>query len=395
MIRSHHNRTPLHTARTRHASHYVGVTKDNANYHELLDLEFQQIQQARRWLVEDRSRESAQLLHALIKSIAPYLKHRALYHDLLATCRDALEVSEESSATVGWLLLLRHEAQFALGNWDEAHLDVVAALEASESVDPPTHARALLALGHLQLNRGDYRSALKTLAEAEHMLLEAKDLDGVADAKAEVAAYYLNRNEWDKALRLYQEVDELRRRMDPSGPSDHTLLMLGVVHRGRGNHDRAVEYLSELRERGEYQRNPAAYATATHHLAWAKLTRGNIAEARRLGEEAKRRYQEFDDLRGMSDSDELLGMIALAEGDMAKAHSSLDRSFRVRVQIGNQHGAASSLRRLSVLQFHRGNPLKASEYLIRSLVLYFQLGVLGVRRLFHIARDMWHWRAIP
>ena len=68
----------------------------------------------------------------------------------------------------------------------------------------------------------------------------------MTEAQAEVAAYHLNRDEYDQALALYRRIYQFQLEAGASGPSDHTLLMLGVVHRRRGDTEQAIIYLQEL-----------------------------------------------------------------------------------------------------------------------------------------------------
>ncbi|RLC97062.1 MAG: hypothetical protein DRI77_07740, partial [Chloroflexi bacterium] len=306
----------------RFANHYLCYAQTHAHDFASLDQESANFQTARVWLAVQDDSESAQQIIAFTRALAVYLRQRALNNELLAYCHGGLQACERLGVNQGWVLLLQYEAHNALGDWDNALTDAQAAIKASRSADPINHARAVLALGRLQLNRGDYRLALNTLATAEKLLYDLQDLDGITTAKAEVAAYHLNRGELDQALYLYLEVDQLRRRAGATSSADHTLLMLGVVYRKKGDYQKATGFLHELLRRGELEENPGTVATAAHHLAWVNMNQGNLGEARRLGERAKQLYLEISDPRGASDADEQLGLIALSEGntDVALFH---------------------------------------------------------------------------
>jgi hypothetical protein len=81
---------------------------------------------------------------------------------------------------------------------------------------------------------------LATLTIAEALLSARADTEGVATARSEVAAYYLNHGEFDKALLQHLEVDDLRRQNGAVESSDHTLTMLDVVYRMKREYDKAV-----------------------------------------------------------------------------------------------------------------------------------------------------------
>jgi len=96
---------------------------------------------------------------------------------LLQYCRDGLKVTEQTGGNPGWILLLSYEASWALGNWEKALSLVQSAIEVTRDSDPQVYAKALLALGRLQLNRRDYHVALQTISKAEDALVEVSDYD--------------------------------------------------------------------------------------------------------------------------------------------------------------------------------------------------------------------------
>jgi tetratricopeptide (TPR) repeat protein len=369
----------------------LGLACRYQDEYERLDDEFANLRASQSWLATQSREETARLVIAYVQVLASYLRQRGFNAELLQWCEDGLRARESLQRNPGWLLLLRSEAQNALGQWHEAMASIQAALEASEGEDPKTYAQAALSLGRLQLNQGDYKTALKTLAKAETLLSEQSDYEGLATVRSEVAAYYLNRRELDKALSLYLEVDQLRRRGGATEASDHTLLMLGVVHRKKREYEQAAAYLQQLLERGETQRNRGAAATAAHHLAWVHLNRGDLTQARRLCGRAIELYKEIGDTRGASDAYEQLGFIVLAEGQGEEAVSYLERSLVMRRQLGNQEGAASSLRHLAVAHLRMGHLAAAVRDLWRSLATYRRLGVLSRQRFAAILGELLHW----
>jgi tetratricopeptide (TPR) repeat protein len=356
-----------------------------------LDAEFPNLRASRSWLTTQSNGEIAQLLVAYVKVLAPYLRQRGLNAELLEWCGDGLQACERLRQNQGWLVLLCSEAQNALGRWAETMASIQAAIEASRGEDPTNYARAILALGRLQLNQGDYQVALKTLTEAETLLSKGSDYEGLATAHSEIAAYHLNRRELDKALTLYLEVDQLRRQAGATEASDHTLLMLGVVYRKKRDYEQAAVYLVQLLERGEARGNWGATATAAHHLAWVRLNQRDLAQAQRLCGRALGLYEEIGDPRGASDAYEQLGLIVLAEGGVKEAVSHLERSLTMRRQLGNQEGAASSLRHLAVAHLRLGHLITALGYLQQSLAIYQRLGVLSHQRLAAILWELLDW----
>ena len=359
--------------------------------HDRLDDEFANLRASQSWLATQDSEEAAHLLIDYVRVLAQHLRQRGLDAELLRWCKDGLRACDKLRRNAGWLLLLRSQAQNALGQWDDATASIQAAIEASEGKDPSAFAQAILALGRLQLNRGNYRVALETLAKAESLLSEQSDYEGLATARSEIAAYHLNRSELDKALSLYHEVDRLRRQAGATEASDHTLLMLGVVYRRKKDYEQALTYLQRLLERSETRRNRGATATAAHHLAWVHLNQGDSLQARRLCGRAIALYEELGDTRGASDAYEQLGLIALTGEQRQEALSLLERSLVIRRQLGNQEGAASSLRRLAAAHIRMRHLTAAACDLWQSLSTYRRLGVLSRQRFIAIVGEFIGW----
>ena len=359
--------------------------------YERLDSEFANLRTSWFWSSGQADEKAAHLLLAYLDALSPYMRQRGLHAELLRWCEDGLRACERLRQNPGRLLLLRSEAQNALGRWIEAAASIRAAITVSREKDPDTYARAVLALGCLQMNQGNYRGALDTLHEAEKLLLERSDYEGVAVARSEVAAYYLNRRDLDKALSLYHSVDRLRKQAGAAESSDHTLLMLGVVHRKKGEYRQATLYLQQLLERSERELARGAIATAAHHLAWVYLNQGNLTQARSLCGRAIALYEDLGDIRGASDAYEQLGLIFYAEGKYKEALHHLKQSLEVRRRLDNRHGAASSLRHLAIVHLRTGHPLAGIRELWQSLTLYWRLGVLTHYRLAAILYEFLDW----
>jgi tetratricopeptide (TPR) repeat protein len=373
------------------AQHRLRLARHYQHQFERLDLEFTNLSQARTKLSNQKHRETAHLLIEYLQVMTPYLRKRGLDRELLQWCEDSLLACRLLQQNPGWILLHRGGAQNRLGQWEDAKESFIAATEASENYDTHLYAKATLELGRLLLNQGYYKRALTLLAEAEGLLDAPSQYESRVIAKSEVAAYHLNRGELDKALALYKEADQLRRQAGANQSSDHTLMMLGVVYRKKGNHDLAIDYLQKLLARGETQGNQGAVAPAAHHLAWTYLNMGELAEARYYCGQAMALYEEMDDPRGVSDGYEQLGLILLTEGHYEDAVAHLGTSLRMREQLGNQQGAASSLRRLALARWQMGERLSAAREMRASLKIYWQIGVLSRQRLFKIWREFFKW----
>ncbi len=356
-----------------------------------IDAEYANTQVSLSWLSTQNSSKEAQLLIEYLHLLAPYFQQRSLQAELLQWCEAGIRAANALQQSPGWLLLLMGQAQYARGHWHEARTSYQAAINTSEKEDVQTYGQAMLALGRLEFNQGNYTEAFATFERAKVHFSAETDQEQLLIILGETAAYYLNRKEFEKALSLYLEVDRRQKQSGATESSDHTLLMLGVVYRRKKDYGRARDYLQQLLERGERQQNHAAMATAAHHLGWTYLSQKRGAQARMCCGKAIRLYEEIGDERGLADAYEQLGCIALADGQGQEALRHLQSALERKRQRHSQQGEASVLRHLAIAYLTMGDLKAGFSNLWQSLTLYRKLGVLTKQRIIHVTLECLTW----
>lgn len=382
--------------RRRHADYYLSVATKNIDNFRVIDAELGQIKVAIFGLSQRDDLLSAQSTLEFVHVMSKFLKGRSLNSDLLTYCDLGLRACEKTNNNKGWLFLLRCEAHYALGSWDKSVEDALNAVIETKTIIPEVYARATLALGRIQFNRGEYTEALSRLSTAQELCLELNDMEGVATVRAEIAAYYLNRGKINEASRRYLEVAKMREDYGLEDQQNHSLLMLGVICRRQHKWEQGEEFLVRLYNKGKVSNDPNAMATAEHHRAWIRYDQRCFHEAQELGNSALQIYKRTGDMRGMSDAYEQLGMIELEKGNINLAQIHLENSLILRNQIANQHGVASSLRRLAMLCLSSCSWIEGFRYLVKSIKLYKRLEMLSLPRIAGIIIDAvkWSWRGI-
>ncbi|MEP7285793.1 MAG: hypothetical protein ABI947_08495 [Chloroflexota bacterium] len=157
---------PAYQAKLRHALYYVEATHTAQADFTLLREEYSQIRAALRWLMDQANPELSNSLLTLIGALAPYLRASALHSDLQAYCEAGLRLVASDAHQAGQLRLLRAESYFASGKWSQALSEARLASHIAKGDDLPTYARALLAIGQMEINAGQYRAGLRVLTEA-------------------------------------------------------------------------------------------------------------------------------------------------------------------------------------------------------------------------------------
>jgi tetratricopeptide (TPR) repeat protein len=272
-----------------------------------IDREFANIRVSVDWLKKQSEHNTAELLLAYVEILEPYFHLRGRDSELADWCSAGMDACERLKRNPSQVLLILGNAQYSLGQWEQADASWQAAIAASQGNDRVVHAHTTSALGRLQINQGKYKAGLKTLARAEDLLAKINDTQAIIGVRSEIAAYYLNRRELEKALKLYLEIDEFHKKSGAKESSDHITLMLGVIYRQKRVFDKAIAYLSELCRRGEMHNDKSGLATGSHHLAWVYFELRELEQARHLCGKALALYEDLQDPRGLSDGYEQLG----------------------------------------------------------------------------------------
>lgn len=371
--------------RYQHAAYYAKFSQENSGKYAQLDQEYPQILAALQWISSHLNTETAQLLIGALGSLEGYFQQRARYNELLSLIPMAIRACDILNENPVRFFQLKFKSHYALGNWKTALEVIERAVSLSTSESTFVRAESLQLLGTFQLNRGDYRTALQTLAKAEALFQEVNAIGNISAIMAEQAAFRLNRGQYQTALQLYIKSDTMQREArNTSESSSHMLLMLGVVYRRLHRFQDAEEKLLELSRRASYENNRNSAATAKHHLGWVYMDQGDFERADMLAYEALEIYQQIDDLRGQADAYEQLGEIEIQRNRLLDAINDLSRSLQLREQLGNRHGMASSLKRLGRAYLYDGQYGRGGWYTARSLFLYFYLNMLSKAQLRHI-----------
>lgn len=368
------------TAYTRITNHYLKVLKRPSTDLSAIDNRFAHIEQLLNWLANRNDALPAQNLLTLMERLQSYFEARSLYNVVLKNYEACLNACQRLGKNPAPVYFSTYRAHWGLGEWDAAEKMIQLAVEENARLSPVEYANALKFLGSLQLNQGNYRTALATFAKSKELFRGMHDDAGVASVTFEEAAYYLNITQYPTAFKLYSELLDFELARNGKS-SDSTLLMMGVITRRLKRYDESIHFHEQLFDRGEANKIKSASATAAHHLAWTYLEAGETAKAKTLGEKALESYVAIKDPRGESDAYEQLGLIAMMAKQYDESRWLYEQSVTLRKQLGNQHGLASSLRRLAKLNLIQARYGAAISYLFQSLAMYKKIGMLSPGRI--------------
>ncbi len=136
--------------------------------------------------------------------------------------------------------------------------------------------------------------------------------------------------------------------------------------------------------------NRDGIATALSNFADARLSQGNLKEARKLLEEAITEYQAIDDQEGIALNFDSLGDVSRQTGELDRSESAYKRAESVARKIDDKDATAYVLNGMGDLALDRGDLASARKFYEEALGLRIQAGENRPQ-----LKAAFHWRNLP
>jgi tetratricopeptide (TPR) repeat protein len=299
---------------------------------------------------------------------------------------DKLQESAEAAAAHGkhlrWYLRLVEQAEPELRrpaqlSWvdrlETEHDNLRAALEWSKNEDHGTGVRVAGALHHFWLLRGHLTEGRDWLEAA---ITADTDGSGPAHAKAVQAlgALELRLGHYDRANTLCERSLALFQAADDSLGMGLSLNVLGTVARIRGDYQRAREMLEEALVRCRQAHDMLAVAQTLNTIGVAARRQHDYSRARAALEESVTLWREHGDRWGLAHALGTLGVVIRQQGDYALATALHEESLSLRREMGDRLEVASSLQSLGAIAIEQEDYAKAAGLLEEAVTLFRDLG---------------------
>lgn len=267
-------------------------------------------------------RDRAEVLYRLgwVKSeLASGEEALLAYEQVLLEAGEDVKLRASTHCQIAWL-------ECCVAEQDSAARQVRAGIELAESTgDPDLIAEALAAGMFVDLLRG---------VRNEENARRALELEGAGgrvriDSCPSIArgSQLLSRGELDAARSLFESVLRLARERGDESNASAPLFSLARLEVLAGDWDRAEECVREAEERAE-QTGVNRLETLSARLL-VDVHRGRVDEARAEGEALLGAAEEAGERLSLLRCLSLLGLLELSCGDVAGAHSRLDRAAAV------------------------------------------------------------------
>ena len=244
-------------------------------------------------------------------------------------------------------------------------------------------ANSYINKGNSNIILGNYKNALTDFRQAQisYQSLLEDDSDnkqlknGLARAYAssgvvfsEENNYYMALENYQKALKLYQEIDQ-------KNSISKAYNNIGIVYKSQGNNTKALEYLKKALQIQEEIGEQTVAVTLTN-IGVIYFENGNNKEALNYYKKAQDYFSKIDNQRGFALLNNYLGDFYNKQKDSEKAISYYTKSLNLYEEMQNKFGASLALYNLGQLYFDQKKYSEAMPFASKSLAYAKEIGVL-------------------
>jgi class 3 adenylate cyclase/predicted ATPase len=340
------------------------------------------------------------------------------HDDLLPVLARHYARAEEWAAALKYYVAAGKNAQQGYFN-AEAIAHYRAALELLPQIaDIPTELLVELyeRLGYVQLQAGEYPSALESFQTALRLLREGRLHLASAEARLlrHIATVHERRAEYDAAfeqlnaaLNQHGEIDmaeraralllgaglhqrqgrynetitwaqqglELAQRLQLDKEQSSAYLQLGGAYRLLGDNETAIEYLTRSAQIRREINDMVGQADAYINIANSYTDLGNYQRALEFFEQAYELKVSVNDIYGQALALLNSGDLYRKTGDLARAISNFQQSVKLWQNLGSRLGSAVSFMNLGASLLQQGEIDAAESYLDQSRMIFDDIGV--------------------
>jgi tetratricopeptide (TPR) repeat protein/transcriptional regulator with XRE-family HTH domain len=307
------------------------------------------------------------------------------------------------------------------GHWDQcAALQQSAIAAARQAGDRLGEADALVWLGGLQGDTGDYPAATTTLSQAMAIYDEAADPIGQSVAHSHLGFLHMLAGDYPAAVASHQRSLELARIVGSRTGEAHSLSSLGMVQQLIGDHSSAAASLQQALAWFVELGNRSGQAGALNCLGVVQQEIGDHASALASQKQAVALSRDLGSLMGQAYALNDVGLVYQETGDYASAAACHQQALAWFCDLGYRIGQVEALNRLGEAatragatgwahdlhrqalamaqdikaafeearaleglgrsELHNGDPGLAAEHLEQAFAIYLRIGVPAARR---------------
>jgi tetratricopeptide (TPR) repeat protein len=249
------------------------------------------------------------------------------------------------------------------------------ALHAARHTDEPAaEADALLNLGHIYWQQGQYGQAANHLQQALTLAREIGDRHGETNALLNLGIVDQRQSHYGQAANHLQQALTLAREIGDRVVETNALLNLGIVDRRQGHYGQAADHyqqaLTLAREIGDRH----GEANALDHLGTIYQRQGHYQQAADHHQQALALFRGIGDRHGEANTLLDLGTAYRRQGHYQQAADHHQQALALFREMGDRHGEACALNRVGETLVAIHQPDHAIARYTAALTITAQIG---------------------
>ncbi|MEF8874111.1 MAG: tetratricopeptide repeat protein [Candidatus Thermoplasmatota archaeon] len=244
------------------------------------------------------------------------------------------------------------------GNLKEAIDDYRSALERGS--DEREKIKLYRKTAQVYLKIGDYEDSIERVHDAYELLKDQKNIERLRLLGIEGLAE-LYKGHFDEAGDIFEEEQDLARRLDEDSAKSRALYHLGVKAVTVGEFDRAVEKLEEAKELAEREENNQELCKHLNKLGDAYYHKGELDKAESYYQDGLELSEKIRDKNEISLYYNDLGRVKRRRGEFENAFEDLQKAKDMLEKMGDRDDLAETLGHLGFVHQERGELEEALE----------------------------------
>ncbi len=196
-------------------------------------------------------------------------------------------------------------------------------------------ANALITLGDMKTELGDYTGASSLMTEALGIMRELDDLPGILRALWQLGACAVRPGDLEGAIRYLEEALPLGRQIGDKTATGIVLTSLAEVAIRQGEYERATTFEEQSLEMRREVGEPWGIAVSLGNFAWIALLQGDLKQAVTLLGESLNLRHEIGDQGGMAWCLEKFAEIVFTQGHLKDPPQRLEDLQRAAQMFGS------------------------------------------------------------
>ena len=298
----------------------------------------------------------------------------------LDNIRAGMDWSRTRGGKDGWQLIVRYSCALTRffsvrGMWQEWSDWGEAALTACHHFgDIHATARAYSNLGVVHTHKNDWARAIELYEIVLEIMRRTGNLRGIAQTYTNMGTVYQRKGDKLRSIELYGKALAILEQLRDTAGMATVYMNLGIAHGSAGNWDRAIDMQERSLEINTRLGHTRGLAQSYMNLGLVYSDRGDWDLAIDLFEKAQEIFERLGDSHGTGATYNNLGLVYARKGDKQRAHTLYDEALTIMKRLRDRDGIASTWTNMGILLAERGDRGEAGKLWRKALDVFEELG---------------------